>query len=142
MAISLSRLFCFSQSNVGRKPLEEMLAAEQGNKFTYATSNGEPEIASTDVLTNRLQDLDISKVIPSTTGKSSAPENAIKTTSSSRPLTIDDDDDVDLDLEIDDTIDTTVSRLIYACYVPLLFLIVFFTQHFFFVHADDIYKCF
>ena len=86
-----------------------MLAAEQANRFTYkaATSTsdeaGEP---TTEIVTNRLQDLDIGKVIPSSTEKSNLPEKITKTTSSSRPLTMD-EDDLDLDLEIDDTIDTT-----------------------------------
>ncbi|XP_024220566.1 coatomer subunit beta' isoform X1 [Bombus impatiens] len=95
--------------NIERNPFEEMLAAEQANRFTYkaATSTtDEAEESTTEMIMNRLQDLDIGKVIPSSTGKSNFPEKITKTTSSSRPLTMD-EDDLDLDLEIDDTIDTT-----------------------------------
>ncbi|XP_053989207.1 coatomer subunit beta' isoform X1 [Hylaeus anthracinus] len=98
------------QPNTERKPLEEMLAAEQANRFTYkagVNSNSKPEVSTTEELTNRLIDLDIDKVIPASTENTTAPQKTTKTTtSSSRPLTVD-DDDLDLDLEIDDTIDTT-----------------------------------
>lgn len=90
-----------------------MLAAEEANQFTYKagpTTNNEIETAPTEVLTNRLQDLDISKVIPSSTEKTSVPEKVTKTNSNSRPLTVD-EDDLDLDFEIDETLDTTVSLL-------------------------------
>ena len=66
--ISPSLSFPLLQSNIERKPFEEMLAAEEANQFTYkagTTTNNEAEVAPTEVLTNRLQDLDISKVIPS-----------------------------------------------------------------------------
>lgn len=93
-----------------------MLAAEQANQFTYKgeSSKSEPEVptASTEVVTNRLLDLYIGKTIPPSAENPTAPEKTTKSTvSSSRPLTLD-DDDLDLDLEIDDTIDTTVSLII------------------------------
>lgn len=104
-----------------------MLAAEQTNRFTYkvATSTtDEMGESTTESLTERLQDLDIGKIVSSSTGKSDLPEKIMKTTSSSRPLTVD-EDDLDLDLEIDDTIDTTVSPLCYYQYVFLLFVFLF-----------------
>lgn len=114
-----------------------MLAAEQANRFTYkaATSTtDEAEESTTDNIMNRLQDLDIGKVIPSSTGKSNFSEKTMKTTSSSRPLTMD-EDDLDLDLEIDDTIDTTVSPLCYYQYVFLLLVFLFSCNIFYLVHA-------
>ncbi|KAI4501304.1 hypothetical protein M0802_003677 [Mischocyttarus mexicanus] len=99
------------QPNAERKPIEEMLAAEAAGKFSYAispsTSTVEPETTqSQEALLNRLQNLEIAG--KSSLSKSTVPEKVIKT-SSSRPLTVD-DDDLDLDLELDDTIDTTVSN--------------------------------
>lgn len=148
-----------SQPNVERKPLEEMLAAEQENRFNYkagVSSTIEPEVSSAESLTNRIQELDIGKTVPPT-GKSTVPEKTTKTTtSSSRPLTVD-EDDLDLDLEIDDTIDTTVSRINIRTSTTIFFLILYLTsQSFwchlsdlfyfliqpFFVHADDVNKCF
>lgn len=114
-----------------------MLAAKQANLFTYepATSTiDESEEPTTEILANRLQDLDIGNVIPSFTGISNLPEKITKTTSSSRPLTVD-EDDLDLDLEIDDTIDTTVSPLCYYQYVFLLLVFLFSCNIFYLVHA-------
>ncbi|EFN76750.1 coatomer subunit beta' [Harpegnathos saltator] len=101
-------------SNIDRKPLEEMLAAEQSGAFQYNDSSMERPNNASDggILTDRLQDLLISgkdNDTIATTAKlvaTSVPEKATKLASSSRPLTVD-DDDLDIDLEIDDTIDTT-----------------------------------
>ena len=103
-----------------------MLAAEQANRFTYKVTSTTDEMgeSTAEILTERLQDLDIGKIVSSSTGKSDLPEKIMKTTSSSRPLTVD-EDDLDLDLEIDDTIDTTVSPLCYYQYVFLLFVFLF-----------------
>lgn len=117
-----------------------MLAAEEANRFTYkaATSTtDEAEESTTEFIMNRLQDLDIDKVIPSYTGRSNFSEMITKTTSSSRPLTMD-EDDLDLDLEIDDTIDTTVSPLCYYQYVLLLLVFVLSYNIFYLVHAARI----
>lgn len=96
------------QPNIERKPIEEMLAAEAAGRFTYvnngASASVEPEPQSNEALLSRLQNLDITGKVTAPV-KNSLPEKVIKT-SSSRPLTVD-DDDLDLDLELDDTIDTT-----------------------------------
>ncbi|XP_018344845.1 PREDICTED: coatomer subunit beta' [Trachymyrmex septentrionalis] len=104
-------------SNIERKPLEEMLAAEQSGAFQYkdsVNSTSETEEKPTEAMIDRLQDLSISTIKDilnkATTSivKPEVPEKATtKPTSSSRPLTVDDDDDLDIDLEIDDNIDTT-----------------------------------
>lgn len=91
--------------------MEEMLAAEQSGTFQY--NDGPSSAPEAEAMTDRLQELSISrkdndavptaKLVPA-----SASEKATKLASSSRPLTVD-DDDLDIDLEIDDTIDTSVS---------------------------------
>ncbi|XP_043491715.1 coatomer subunit beta' isoform X1 [Polistes fuscatus] len=102
-------MFPTIQPNIDRKPIEEMLAAEAEGKFSYAispstsTSTVEPETMQSQEALLRLQNLEITG--KSSLSKSTVPEKVIKT-SSSRPLTVD-DDDLDLDLELDDTIDTT-----------------------------------
>lgn len=114
-----------------------MLAAEQANQFTYkvtTSTTDEIEESTTEILTERLQDLDIGKIVSSSSGRSDLPEKIMKTTSSSRPLTMD-EDDLDLDLEIDDTIDTTVSPLCYYQYVFFLFIFLFSCNIFYLVHA-------
>lgn len=84
-----------------------MLAAEATGKFSYNVAPAESEtIQSNEALFNRLQNLEI--VDKTNLSKSTVSEKVIKI-SSSRPLTVD-DDDLDLDLELDDTIDTTVSK--------------------------------
>lgn len=107
------------QSNVERKPLEEMLAAEQSGAFQYKSNTSEIETKPIETMMDRLQDLAISARESSKTSatasslaaKSVVPEKATKPASSTRPLTVD-DDDLDIDLEIDDNIDTTVSPLL------------------------------
>ncbi|XP_014607016.1 PREDICTED: coatomer subunit beta' isoform X1 [Polistes canadensis] len=102
-------MFPTIQPNIDRKPIEEMLAAEAAGKFSYAispstsTSTVEPETMQSQEALLRLQNLEITG--KSSLSKSTVSEKVIKT-SSSRPLTVD-DDDLDLDLELDDTIDTT-----------------------------------
>ncbi|XP_012543710.2 coatomer subunit beta' [Monomorium pharaonis] len=104
--------------NIERKPLEEMLAAEQSGVFQYKGVSGTSEIdeIATKAMIDRLHDLSMSNMKEDTslskattsTVKQEVPEKAhtTKLTSSSRPLTVD-DDDLDIDLEIDDNIDTT-----------------------------------
>ncbi|XP_043491716.1 coatomer subunit beta' isoform X2 [Polistes fuscatus] len=106
-------MFPTIQPNIDRKPIEEMLAAEAEGKFSYAispstsTSTVEPETMQSQEALLRLQNLEITG--KSSLSKSTVPEKVIKT-SSSRPLTVD-DDDLDLDLELDDTIDTTTNPI-------------------------------
>ncbi|KAG5330168.1 COPB2 protein, partial [Acromyrmex heyeri] len=116
--------------NIERKPLEDMLAAEQSGAFQYkdsVNSISETEEKSTEAMIDRLQDLSISAIKDSlflnkastSIVKPEVPEKATtKPTSSSRPLTVD-DDDLDIDLEIDDNIDTTVS---VAYYIFVMFI--------------------
>ncbi|KAG5316577.1 COPB2 protein, partial [Pseudoatta argentina] len=116
--------------NIERKPLEDMLAAEQSGAFQYkdsVNSISETEQKSTEAMIDRLQDLSISAIKDSlflnkastSIVKAEVPEKATtKPTSSSRPLTVD-DDDLDIDLEIDDNIDTTVS---VAYYIFVMFI--------------------
>ena len=121
--------------NIERKPLEEMLAAEQSGAFQYKdnrNSTSETEEKTTEAMIDRLQDLSISAIKDSlflnkaTTMKSEVPEKATtKPTSSSRPLTVD-DDDLDIDLEIDDNIDTTVS-IAYYIFVMFINIKLFYT---------------
>ncbi|KYM94948.1 Coatomer subunit beta' [Cyphomyrmex costatus] len=111
-------------SNIERKPLEEMLAAEQSGAFQYkdaVSSTSEIEEKPTEAMIDRLQDLSISgikdnfslnKATTSTVKREVSEKVTTKPTSSSRPLTMD-DDDLDIDLEIDDNIDTTVSMIYY-----------------------------
>lgn len=111
----------FAQPNIERKPLEEMLAAEQSGAFQCnggTSSAAEFEAKSTEAMIDRLQDLTIlmressSKTpaaAPASAPRSVIPEKTTtKSASSTRPLTVD-DEDLDIDLEIDDNIDTTVS---------------------------------
>lgn len=100
-----------------------MLAAEQSGAFQYKGVNSVSEVEEkpTETMLNRLQELSLSGIKDSiflskattSTVKPEVPEKAstTKPTSSTRPLTVD-DDDLDIDLEIDDNIDTTV-RIIY-----------------------------
>lgn len=95
-----------------------MLAAEKSGAFQYSDNQTErPSNASeTETISDRLEELMISKTDSDTvtTAKLAATpvlEKATKLASSSRPLTVD-DDDLDIDLEIDDNIDTTVSSAI------------------------------
>ncbi|XP_011633991.1 coatomer subunit beta' isoform X2 [Pogonomyrmex barbatus] len=99
--------------NIERKPLEEMLVAEQSGTFQYKGSVNSPS-ETEEKLIDRLQVLSVSAkdnlfLNKPTTSivKQEVPEKATtKPASSSRPLTVD-DDDLDIDLEIDDNIDTT-----------------------------------
>jgi len=100
------------------------LVAEQSSAFQYKSgvnSISEIEEKPTEAMIDRLQDLSISGIKDSiflskaatSTVKPEVPEKTTtKPTSSSRPLTVD-DDDLDIDLEIDDNIDTTVSAIYY-----------------------------
>lgn len=102
-----------------------MLAAEQSGAFQYKGLNSISELEEkpTETMIDRLQDLSISGIKDSiflskataSTVKPEVPEKAstTKPASSTRPLTVDDDDDLDIDLEIDDNIDTTVSMICY-----------------------------
>ncbi|EZA57396.1 coatomer subunit beta' [Ooceraea biroi] len=104
--------------NIERKPLEDMLAAEQSGTFQYksdVSSTSEIETKPTETMIDRLQDLAISEKESSKAAATASapaartvvPEKAMtKPASSTRPLTVD-DDDLDIDLEIDDNIDTT-----------------------------------
>lgn len=134
-----------------------MLAAEQTKRFTYKAGTGstsEPDVTSTEVLTDRLLDLDIGTSTPALSEKQPTVPEKTRTTSSSRPLTVD-EDDLDLDLEIDDSIDTTVSLLQqHSCFlitlivslflelytrdslVPFFQLLLGFNATIFTVHAD------
>lgn len=106
-----------------------MSAAEQSGAFRYegsVSSSAEIE-KSSETLIERLEDLTIpareSSKRPDTPivsiAKSVVCEKATtKPASSTRPLTVDDDDDLDIDLEIDDNIDTTVSSLILTSMFP------------------------
>lgn len=106
-----------------------MLAAEQSGAFQYkgvnSISETEDKPTVDHAMIDRLHDLSISGMKDSiflskaTTSivkqevKQEEPEKATtKLASSSRPLTMD-DDDLDIDLEIDDNIDTTVSVVYY-----------------------------
>lgn len=99
------------------------MAAEQSGAFQYrgVHSISEIEEKPTEAMIDRLHDLSISGMKDSiflskattSTVKPEVPEKATtKPASSSRPLTVD-DDDLDIDLEIDDNIDTTVSVVYY-----------------------------
>jgi len=104
-----------------------MLAAEQSGAFQYKGLNSISEIEEkpTETMIDRLQDLNLSisgikdsiflSKATTSTVKPEVPEKAstTKPASSTRPLTVDDDDDLDIDLEIDDNIDTTVSMICY-----------------------------
>lgn len=102
--------------NIDRKPLEEMLVAEQSGAFQYkssVTTIPDVEAKPAEAMIDELRELSISRdsaTSIASMGKSMIyqiiPEKSAKLASSSRPLTID-DDDLDIDLEIDDTIDTT-----------------------------------
>jgi len=99
-------------SNIDRKPSDEMLAAEQMGAFQYKSSvSGTSEIEEKSI-NDRLQDLSITAkdsilLSKANSAKTEVPEKATtKPASTSRPLTVD-DDDLDIDLEIDDNIDTT-----------------------------------
>jgi len=136
-----------------------MLVAEQSGAFQYkngVNSISEIETKPVETMVDRLQDLAISATessktpatAPATAAKSMIPEKAMtKPASSTRPLTID-DDDLDIDLEIDDNIDTTVSSPFWTfslfghfhkksfCFSEMFFLYKFvvslFIYHFFF----------
>jgi len=106
--------------------LEEILVAEQSGAFQYKGVNSTSEIEEkpTEAMIDRLQDLSISAIkdsiflneIATSIMNLKVPEKiTTKPTSSSRPLTVD-DDDLDIDLEIDDNIDTTVSVVYYLYY--------------------------
>lgn len=91
-----------------------MLAAEESGAFQY--NDGLSSAPEAEAMTDRLQELSISKkdndaVTIAKIASAPAPEKTTKLASSSRPLTVD-DDDLDIDLEIDDTIDITVSSWI------------------------------
>lgn len=100
------------------------MTVEQSGVFQYkgaVSSTSETEEKPTETMIDRLQDLSISGIKDSlflskastSIVKPEVPEKATtKPTSSSRPLTVD-DDDLDIDLEIDDNIDTTVSVVYY-----------------------------
>lgn len=95
-----------------------MLVAEQSGAFQYkssVTTIPDVEAKPAEAMIDELRELSISRdsaTSIASMGKSMIyqiiPEKSAKLASSSRPLTID-DDDLDIDLEIDDTIDTTVS---------------------------------
>ncbi|KAJ8687564.1 hypothetical protein QAD02_023358 [Eretmocerus hayati] len=92
--------------NIQRNAREEWLAATQGGA---GPSRVTESIESSDDISSvmqKLKDVDISK--PQTTSSQSAvPEKPVYSNSStSRPLTVD-DDEIDLDLDIDDNIDTS-----------------------------------
>lgn len=107
-----------------------MLAAEQSGTFHYKggvnsrplseTYSEQPE-TPLDNYTQRLQDISISAKdsVLKTSSATTSEKATTKPASSSRPLTID-DDDLDIDLEIDENIDTTVSCLILrVLFIPL-----------------------
>ena len=114
----------FFQTNIERNPYEEMLASDEirGNSHREAT---EPHSPVDDVtlsksttqanvfdqadITKRLTNLSINKSRIEPTQEHSSCEKNWKPTSSSRPLTVD-EDDLDLDLELDEIIDTCVSK--------------------------------
>ncbi|XP_015115279.1 coatomer subunit beta' [Diachasma alloeum] len=95
--------FSAVKPNIERKPLEEMLAAEQAGEFHPSNSARSAELENdSDKLANRLQELGFGRsTVAPEPQSSTAPKS-----SKSRPLTID-DDDLDLDLELDENIDTT-----------------------------------
>lgn len=109
-----------------------MLAAEQSGAFQYkggisSASDVETKLPETplDNYTQRLQDISISakdNALKASAATISTEKTTTKSASSSRPLTID-DDDLDIDLEIDENIDTSVSYLIPYIYffIPLVF---------------------
>lgn len=99
-----------------RKPLEEMLEAEKAGTFRFSdssdvlsTKSAPSEASSTQALTDRLDSLIIESSVKSNNNgaslASAGPEMPIKTSSTSRPLAMDDDLD---DLDLDENIDTTV----------------------------------
>lgn len=107
--------------------MEEMLAAEQSGAFQYkgVSSTSEIDEMSTKTIIDRLYDLSMSNVKENislsksitSTVKQEVPEKVTtKPASSSRPLTMD-DDDLDIDLEIDDNIDTTVSMALFVIFL-------------------------
>lgn len=104
------KIILFSQPNTDRRPAEEMLAAEQSGRFvaTDGPCTGVPGASlneTSEQLANRLQDLGINQ--STTASKSNVAEKLTKPRSTSRPLTMD-EDDLELDLDLDENIDTTV----------------------------------
>lgn len=100
-----------------------MQAAEEAGQFSYSGGSlpGVPDDdlpqATTDLLADRLLDLDIGKPISAAATSQLPtvpliPQKASKPDSTARPLTTDDDDDIDFDLELDENIDTTVSLIL------------------------------
>ncbi|KAK0075653.1 hypothetical protein PV326_011404, partial [Microctonus aethiopoides] len=97
--------------NIDRKPLEEMLAAENSGQFSLNENFIQHETKqsssqSAEHLANRLQNLEIDQLISHTTTPL-VPEKLMNPSSTARPLTVDDDEDLDLDIELDENIDTT-----------------------------------
>lgn len=104
-------MFLF-QPNIERKPLKEMLTAEEAGVFSFKASpeevtSEELVTESAEQLANRLLDLEIGQSTSSVMSPL-VPEKVTNPASTTRPLIVD-DDDLDLDLEYDENIDTTVS---------------------------------
>lgn len=104
------------QPNIERKPVEEMLAAEKLGSFvpTEKECLGVAENVAeetSDVLTKRLENLEINQSTDPAV-VSNPTENHTRQRSTSRPLTMD-EDDLELDLELDENIDTTVGFLLF-----------------------------
>ncbi|XP_043288890.1 coatomer subunit beta' isoform X2 [Venturia canescens] len=98
------------QPNTERKPMEEMLAAEKLGSFVPTEKEcpgvaENPSDETSDLLTKRLENLGINQSAPPTI--SNPAEKNTRQRSTSRPLTMD-EDDLELDLELDENIDTTV----------------------------------
>ncbi|KAH0550454.1 coatomer subunit beta' [Cotesia glomerata] len=87
--------------NIERKPAEEMLAAGHG---THDDGQADDDNKKDDYLANRLQGLDLDHA--GAQMKPLVPEKVTNPKSTSRPLTVE-DEDLDLDLELDENIDTT-----------------------------------
>lgn len=90
------------QLNIERKAAEEMLESEQN-----VHHNETDDDKKSDYLASRLQGLDIDHA-DAQSMRPLVPEKITIPTSTSRPLTVE-DEDLDLDLELDENIDTTVS---------------------------------
>ncbi|KAG8039808.1 hypothetical protein G9C98_000537 [Cotesia typhae] len=89
--------------NIERKPAEEMLAAGHG---THDDDLADDDNKKDDYLANRLQGLDLDHTAGAQM-KPLVPEKVTNPKSTTRPLTVE-DEDLDLDLELDENIDTTV----------------------------------
>ena len=88
-----------------------MLAAEESGNFVPSELSRANNLVgeTSDVLANRLQDLEIKPTGTTTTTATSrmVTEKSGKGPSTARPLTMD-EDDLEMDLELDENIDTTV----------------------------------